>query len=531
MYYVTTLFVMLTMLFGTSLNACTSLLVSKGASRDGSVMITYTCDGRFHPHLRYTAAATHEPGDSLEISHFSGKVRGKIPQVAQTYAVVGLMNEVQLAIGETTFGGREELRDPNGLLHYWNLMQLALQRTKTARQAIEVMTDLVRDYGYGSTGESFSIADTEEAWILEMIGKGENNTGAVWVARRVPDGMISCHANQSRIGEFPLDDPKNCLYSKDVISFAIEKGYYDPDAAVPFRFCDAYSPSTAETRRFSDTRVWSLFRRAAPSKEFSDKIHRGLAEKSYPLFIQADKKLGLEDVFDLMRDHYEGSDYDMRRGIPSGPFGTPNRCRPLVWQVDSVKYAWERPVSTFHTGFSFVSQSRAWLPNAIGGVYWYGVDDTYSTCYVPLYCGIDRLPPSYTTGTMKQFSWKSAWWVFNFVANFANIRYNDMIEDIKAVQDDIESHLIGLQPAIEKTAAHLAKENPDLLERYLTDFSVSHAEQVVSRWRELAEFLITKYNDGYVDDESGEVQRGYPREWLQDLVRQNPGHYLLQPSN
>jgi dipeptidase len=531
MYNIITLFVMFSLLLGTSLNACTSLLVSKGASRDGSVMITYTCDGRFHPRLRYTPAANHEPGDSLKISHYSGKVRGKIPQVAQTYAVIGLMNEVQLAIGETTFGGREELRDPNGLLHYWNLMQLALQRAKTARQAIEVMTDLVRDYGYGSTGESFSIADTEEAWILEMIGKGENNTGAVWVARRVPDGMISCHANQSRIGEFPLDDPQNCLYSKDVISFAIEKGYYDPDAGVPFRFCDAYSPSTAETRRFSDTRVWSLFRRAAPSKEFDDKIHRGLLEESYPLFIQADTKLGLRDVFDLMRDHYEGTPYDMRRGIPSGPFGTPNRCRPLVWHVDSVKYAWERPVSTFHTGFSFVSQSRAWLPNAIGGVYWYGVDDTYSTCYVPLYCGIDKLPPSYTTGTMKRFSWKSAWWIFNFVANFANIRYNDMIKDIKAVQEDIESHLIGLQPAVEKTAAYLAKENPDLLKRYLTDFSVSHAEQVVSRWRELAEFLITKYNDGYVDDESGEVQKSYPQEWLQDLVRQQPDRYRLHQSD
>lgn len=512
----------------TPLIACTSLLVSKGASKDGAVMITYTCDGRFHPHLSYTPAADHQAGDSLEISHFGGRVKGKIPQVDHTFAVVGLMNEHQLAIGETTFGGRKELRDPNGLLHYWNLMQLALQRAKTAREAIGVMTDLVSAYGYGSTGESFSIADTKEAWILEMIGKGKNRIGAVWVARRVPNGMISCHANQARIGEFPLDDPQNCLYSKDAISFAVEKGFYDPNGDKPFRFCDVYSPATPETHRFSDTRVWSLFRRAAPSQTFSADRHRGLDADPYPLFIKPDHNLSLEDVFSLMRDHYEETAYDMRKGLQAGAFGTPNRCRPLAWQVDSTRYAWERPVSTFHTGFSFVSQSRQRLPDAVGGVYWYGVDDTYTTCYTPLYCGIEELPPSFTTGTIKRFSARSAWWVFNFVANFANLKYDYMIKDIQAVQQDIESYLIDLQPAVEKTAVTLAKENPSLLKRYLTDFSLMHAEKTVKRWRQLAELLITKYNDGYVTDESGKVQKGYPQPWLQRIIRDQPQRYRLE---
>ncbi|UCC28810.1 MAG: C69 family dipeptidase, partial [Phycisphaerales bacterium] len=248
-----------------TLEACTNILVTKGATEDGAVILTYTCDGEFHPHLRYTPAADHEPEGWLEIKDWSGNVRGKIKQVPHTYAVVGLMNEHQLAIGETTFSGREELRNPDGLLHYWDLMRLALQRAKTAREALTVMTDLVAEYGYRSTGESISIADTNEAWILEMIGPGAGGSGAVWVAVRVPDGYISCHANKARIGEFPLDDPKECLYSNNVVSFAVEKGYYDPKSGEPFRFCEAYCPATPKNCRYADTRVWSVFRRAAPS--------------------------------------------------------------------------------------------------------------------------------------------------------------------------------------------------------------------------------------------------------------------------
>lgn len=515
---------------GPQAEGCTNLLVSRGASTDGSVIITYTCDGEFHPHLRHIPAADHEPGDSLEITDWSGNLRGVIKQVPHTYAVVGQINQYQLAISETTFGGREELRNPDGLLHYWDLMRLALQRAKTAREAIAVMTSLVAEHGYRSGGESFSIADTAEVWIMEMIGPGEGGQGAEWVALRVPNGYISCHANKARIGEFPLDDAENCLYSDNVISFAVENGYYDPASGEPFRFCDAYCPATPKNQRYADARVWSIFRRAAPSRNFSPDYHRAVeGARPYPLWIKPDNKLSLADVFDLMRDHYEGTDYDMTCGVDAGPYGTPNRWRPMTWTVDSIEYVWERPISTQQTGFSFVSQSRSWLPNAVGGVLWYGVDDTYTTCYSPLYCGIDTIPRSFTIGSLGKFSWESAWWVFNFVANFANLKYSYMMPEIQAVQRDIEGTFLALQPSVEKTAAALAESDPALMTRYLTDYSVTHAELVVSRWRELGEHLMTKYNDGYVKDADGHPQeKGYPESWLREVVRSRPHQFRLR---
>jgi dipeptidase len=517
------------LLYGLPVKACTNLLVTKGASEDGSVMITYTCDGEFHPILEYTPATDHKEGDSLEITEWSGKVRGKIKQVAHTYAVVGLMNAHQLTIGETTFDGRKELRNPDGLLQYWDMMQLALQRAKTAREAIKVMTELVEEYGYRSTGESFSIADPKEAWIMEMIGPDSGGHGAEWVALKIPDGYISCHANKARIGEFPLNDPENCLYSKNAISFAVEKGYYDPKLGRPFRFCDAYCPAIPKNQRYADARVWSIFRRAAPSQNFLPDYHRAVeGAKPYPLWIKPDKKLSVADVFALMRDHYEGTDYDMTKGIDAGPYGSPNRWRPITWMVDSVEYGWERPISTQQTAFSFVSQSRSWLPNAIGGVYWYGVDDTYTTCYIPLYCGIDTIPRSFTVGTLDEFSWESAWWVFNFVANYANLKYSYMIQDIQAVQKEIEGTFLSLQPVVEKTAVELAVSDPKLLTRYLTHYSVSQAEQVVSRWKELGEYLITKYNDGYVKDENSRPQeKGYPESWLREVLKSRPEQFRV----
>jgi dipeptidase len=516
-------------IFGSRVQACTNLLVTKAASEDGSVMLTYTCDGEFHPHLDYSPAADYEPGDSLELKDWYGNVRGKIKQVLHTFAVVGMMNEHQLTICETTFDGREELQDTTGLLHYWDLMELALLRAKTAREAIVIMTDLVAEYGYRSTGETFSIADTQEVWIMEMIGPGSGGHGAIWVALRIPDGYISCHANKARIGEFPLDDPENCLYSDNVISFAVDKGYYDPKSGEPFQFCEAYCPSTPKNQRYADARVWSIFRRAAASQNFSPDYHRAVeGAKPYPLWIKPDRKLSLVDVFSLMRDHHEGTDYDMTKGIDAGPYGTPNRWRPLDWMVDSVEYSWERPISTQQTGFSFVSQSRSWLPDPIGGVLWYGVDDTYTSCYVPLYCGIDTIPKSFASGSIKEFSWESAWWVFNFVANFANLRYSDMLPEIQAVQSDIEGTFLALQPAVEKTAMEISKSDPNLLARYLTHYSVTHAEKVVARWRELGEHLIVKYNDGYVKDEEGHPQEeGYPESWLREVVKSRPDQFLL----
>jgi len=510
---------------------CSSFLVTKGASKDGSVMITYTCDGEFLPHLEYTPAQDHESGAVIEIRGRDGKIRGVIKQVPHTYAVVGLMNEHQLAIGETTFGGRSELRNPDGFLQYFFLMNLALQRAKTARQAVKVMAELVEEYGYASTGESFSIADPHEAWIMEMIGPGPGGKGAHWVALRIPDGYICAHANMSRIGEFSLDDPDNCLYSSDVISFATEKGYYDKKSGKPFSFRYAYDPPKPSSLRTCAARVWSMFRRSAPSLNLSPDFQRGIeGTKPYPLWIKPDKKLSLHDVMNIMRDHYEGTEYDMTKGIDAGPFGSPMRCRDLTWEVDGIKYSWERPISTQQTAFSFISQSRAWLPDAIGGVYWYGWDDTYTSCYVPLYCCIQELPRSFTVGDLQTFSWDSAWWVFNFVANFANLKYSHMIQDIQKVQTALEAQFISLQPMIEKTALELNETDPKLLADYLTNYSVMQGEQMVNRWIELGEYLITKYNDGYVKDERGRPRGvGYPSEWLKEVLKSKPQQFKLPP--
>jgi len=508
---------------------CSSFLVTKGASKDGSIMITYTCDGEFLPHLEYIPAQDHEPGSMIEIRGRDGKIRGTVKEVSHTYAVVGLMNEYQLAIGETTFGGRRELINRDGLLHYFLLMRLALQRAKTAREAITVMTELVEEYGYASSGESFSIGDPDEAWIMEMIGPGPGGKGAHWVALRIPDGYISAHANMSRIGEFPLNDPENCLYSPNVISFAEEKGYYDRKSGKPFSFRYAYDPPRPSSLRTCAGRVWSMFRRSAPSLNLSPDFQRGVKGiEPYPLWIEPDQKLSLQDVMGIMRDHYEGTEFDMTKGIDAGPFGCPVRCRDLTWKVDGVEYSWERPISTQQTGFSFISQSRGWLPDAIGGVYWYGVDDTYTTCYFPLYCCIQDLPKSFTVGDLQKFSWDSAWWVFNFVANYANLKYSYMVKDIHKVQEALEGQFLSLQPSVEKVAMELYKTDPKLLVQYLTDYSVSQGEEVVKRWIELGEYLLTKYNDGYVKDERGRPRGlGYPSEWLKKVLESKPEQFKL----
>jgi len=508
---------------------CSSFLVTKGASKDGSVMITYTCDGEFHPHLEYIPAQDHEPGETIKVRGRDGKIRGDVKQVAHTYAVIGLINEHQVAIGETTFGGRSELRNQEGLLHYFLLMELALQRAKTAREAIKVMAELVEEYGYGSTGESFSIADPNEAWIMEMIGPGPGGKGAHWVALRIPDGYICAHANMSRIGEFPIDDTDNCLYSTNVISFAEQKGYYDKKSGKSFSFRYAYDPPKPSSLRTCAARVWSMFRRCAPSMNLSPDFQRGVeGTKPYPLWIKPDKKLALQDVMRVMRDHYEGTPFDMTKGVDAGPFGSPLRCRGLTWEVDGTQYSWERPISTQQTAFSFISQSRDWLPDPIGGVYWYGLDDTFTSCYVPLYCCIDSLPKSFTVGNIQKFTWDSAWWIFNFVANFANLRYKDMVQDILKVQTVLEGQLLELQPVIEKTAAELLDKDPELMVRFLTNYSVSQGDMVVKRWIELGEHLICKYNDGYVKDENGRAQGvGYPSEWLKTVLKTKPEQFKL----
>ena len=513
-----------------TLDACTNLIVTSGASADGSVMITYTCDGEFHPHMSYTPPADYAPGDSLELRGWGGRLMGKIAQVPHTYGVVQLMNEHQLVIGETTFTGREELRDPDGILHYWWLMRIALQRCRTAREAVETMGALVEEYGYASTGESISIGDPDEAWLFEISGKGPGRRGAVWVAVRIPDGTICAHANQSVIREFPLDDEKNCLYAPDVIDFAIEQGYYDPASGKPFSFSDAYCPAPPQKRRYCATRVWSLFRRAAPSKELSPDYHRGVKDaEPYPLWIKPDGKLTRDEVFALMRDHYEGTPYDMCEGVDAGPFGSPNRWRPMTWEIDGTTYTWERPISTQQTGFSFVSQSRSWLPDAVGGVLWYGVDDTYFTVYTPFYACANRIPPSFGEGSMGEFSWDSAWWVVNFVSNYANLRWELMRPDIQAVQAELEGRLTAMQPAVEQAALSLYNDDPALARDYLGDYTAAVAARNLERYVELAEDLIRTYNDGYVQGEPGRPrEEGYREDWLRQVIRFHPEKYRLE---
>ena len=510
--------------------ACTNLIVSPGAMADGSTVVTYTCDGEFHPTLRLIPAEDHEPGALQDISDWGGKVMGQVPYPDHTWHVVNLMNEHQVSIAETTTGGRDELTNPDGLLHYWTLMRLALQRATTAREAVQTMGELVADHGYRSSGESFAIGDPGEAWIMEMVGPGPGGQGAHWVAIRVPDGMISAYANGGRIGAIPADGGQACLHSdlEAMQAFARANRWWDP-ADGPFDWRRAFHPDTPQKLRYTATRVWSLFRRAAPSLELSPDFHRGVeGAEPYPLFVEPDAKLTVADVFDLMRDHYEGTPYDMTRGVDAGPNGNPVRYRPMGWEVEGGSYTWERPISTQQTGFSMVCQSRAWLPAGVGGLTWYGLDDTDFTCYMPLYCSIEALPVSYETGSLGAFSWDSAWWVFNLVSNYAMLRYDAMIQDVRAAQADIEGTFLELQPAVEATAAQLAQSDPVLMRRYLTDYSVQHAELVARRWRQLAEHLLTTYNDGYVKDEQGRPrEQGYPDAWLRQVLQQRPDQFRL----
>jgi len=519
-------------------NSCTNYLITKGASVDGSTMITYNADaGGFMEPLRFHPAADYKEGDSLEIYDWdSGKYLGKIKQVKHTYSVIGNMNEHQVSIGETTFGGRSELQDTNAIMDYGSLMYIALQRAKTAREAIKVMTDLVAEYGYYSHGESFSVADPNECWILEMLGKGGEEKGAIWAARRIPDGYVAAHANQARIREILEKDPENCLYSKDVFSFAKKKGWWKPDSS-KFSFADIYAPLDPGALLFCEGRVWRFYSRIAPSQKFDTAYWRAVkGAEPYPLYIKPDKKVSVQDVISLMRDHFEGTPYDMTKGLAAGPFGCPVRWKGLTWKVegDTVNtYAWERPVSTQQTAFAFVSQMRSFLPNEIGGCFWYGVDDNYTNVYMPLYCSMTRVPPSYSFGSIKEFSFESAFWVFNLVANWAYTKYSFMLKDIQPVQQELENKFFAVQPAIEQAALTLYKTDKKLAVDFLTNYSVNEAEAVVDRWQELWKSLVVKYNDGYINDVNVSNGRSpkssfYGDEYLKHVLKERPGYYDLK---
>lgn len=516
-------------------DACTNFLVTKGASKDGSTMISYSADaGGFMDPLYFSPRGKHEPGTMVDIYEWdSGKLLGKIKQVAETYQVVGNMNEYQVAIGETTFGGRDELIDTNAIMDYGSLIYIALQRAKTAREAIRVMTDLVAEYGYYSSGESFSIADPEEVWMLEMISKGPQERGAVWVAMRIPDGYVAAHANQARIRKFPLNDPQNCLFASDVISFAEKMKYYDASKG-EFSFADTYNPLEPGGLLFCEGRVWSLFRRAAPSLNLASEYWRAYeGQEPYPLFIKPDNKLSPRDVMNLMRDHFQGTEFDMTKGLAAEPFGNPYRWKPLTFKLegDSVNtYGWERPISTQQTAFSFVSQSRSFLPREVGGLFWYGVDDTYSTVYVPLYTNMKIIPPNFEGGSIAELDLNSSFWVFNLVSNLAYTKYSYIIKDIQVVQKRLEDKYEMYQPIIEKAAMELYGKDKNSAVEFLSDYSLNEAYRMHEEWLDLWKFLAAKYNDGYinnVNDANGRHPKGvgYGNEFFKRVIKERPGYY------
>jgi dipeptidase len=498
-------------------SACTNFLITKGASADGSTMITYAADSHvLYGELYFTPAGRHAPGTMIDVYEWdTGKYLGKIPQAPVTYTAVGNINEHQVAIGETTWGGRSELRDPEAKVDYGSLMYLALQRSKTAREAIEVMTSLVAEHGYYSSGETFSISDPNEVWIMDMIGKGPGNTGAVWVARLVPDGYISAHANAARIRQFPQNDPET-LFAPDTISFARDKGWFDGDDA-DFNFAETYSPPDYGANRFCDARVWCMFNRARPSDPLpSDWVTGQDGAEPLPLWIKADRKLTVADVLGYMRDHFEGTELDMTEDIGAGPYERPYRWRPLTWKAGDKRYFNERATATQQTGFSFLAQCRSWLPAPIGGILWFSVDDAASTVYFPVYCGVTEVPYNYAvgTGSWTEFTWDSAFWVFNWVSNYTYLRYNVMIEDVRIVQRQLEAQYMAEVADIDGAAVALYQQAPKLARDYLTCYSKQTGEALVKRWKKLGEELLFKYLDGNTKDELGNVTHpGYPESW------------------
>ncbi|HKL92065.1 MAG TPA: C69 family dipeptidase [Bacteroidales bacterium] len=485
--------------------ACTNLIAGKNATMDGSVLLTYAADSHsLYGELYHWPAQTWPTGSVLDVREWdTGKYLGQIPQVKHTYSVVGNMNEHQLTIAETTFGGRPELVDSTGIMDYGSLIYIALQRAKTAREAIKVMTELVSDYGYYSSGESFSIADPNEAWIMEMIGKGTDYKGAVWVAVRIPDDCVAAHANQARIRQFPLNDPENCLFAPDVITFARQMGYFD-GINKDFSFADAYAPLDFMALRACEARVWSFFRKADPTMDRYLPYILGESPDAMPLFIKPNRKLSAQDFKNFMRDHYEDTPLDMTQDAGAGPYKVPYRWRPMTFTVDSVEYLNERAIATQQTGFSFVAQMRNWLPDPIGGILWFGVDDANTSVYVPMYCGITEIPMCFKVGNgdLLNFSWTSAFWIYNWVSNMTYQRYNQMIKDVRPIQTAIEEQFVKDVLAMDILAREAHQKDPTTVTDRLTAFSMDRAEQSTARWKKLGEYLMVKYLDGNVKKEA-----------------------------
>ena len=545
-------------LWSLNVMACTNFLVTPGASLNGSAMITYAADSHvLYGELYYRPAADYPPGTLVDVIEWdTNKFLGRIPQLSHTYSVVGNMNEHQVAIGETTYGGRGELYDSTGIIDYGSLIYITLQRARTAREAINIMGELVAEYGYCSSGESFSIADPNEVWILELIGKGTDmvttdgktynrNKGAVWVAVRIPDGYVSGHANQARIQQFPLNDPENCLYAPDVISFARDKGYYS-GADSAFSFSDTYAPVDFSGARFCDMRVWSFFKDINDDMEqYWDYVKGEDLENRMPLYIKPNRKISRKDMMNFMRDHLEGTELDMSKDAGAGPFGLPYRWRPLEWEYNGKTYLNERTTATQQTGFSFVAECRPLKPDWLGGILWFGIDDAAATTYVPMYCGMTRVPESYAVGNgdLLTYSETSAFWTFSFVSNFSYLRYNAMIEDVRKVQSELEEKYITEVSAIDAAAAVLNETNPELAREFITNYSVNMGNYTVKRYKELGHYLLVKYIDGNIKKEkdgqflrnaygypAGPDQPGYPEKWKAIVVKDD-GKNLRVPKS
>ncbi|WP_300797319.1 C69 family dipeptidase [uncultured Alistipes sp.] len=494
--------------------ACTNFIITKGASTDSSVMVSYAADSHaLYGALYHTPAGRHKAGTMLPVYEWdTGRYLTDIPQIARTWSTIGNMNEHSLIIGETTYGGREELVDTTGRIDYGSLIYITLQRATTAREAIRTIVELANTYGYASSGESFSIADPDEAWIMELIGKGYKDDGKggnarkgiVWVARRIPDGYVCAHANQSRITTFPMDDPENCLYAPDVVSFAREMGYFEGEDA-DFSFADAYAPADFGTVRGCDARVWAFFRTVADGMEDYEDYAMGYnLENRMPLWVKPRTKVSPKTVFDCMRDHYEGTPMDMTQDIGAGGHNCPYRWRPMTFEVDGTEYLNERATATQQTGFWFVAQARNDAPRDMG-ILWFGVDDAATSCLTPIFCCTQEVPECFSeqNGSMLEYSPTSAFWLFNRVTNFAYMRYDMISADIRKVTDKWENDHLA---SIADFNARVGRMSDAARRAYLTEVSVSTAEELFDRWSKLDRYLLVKYMDGNVKSEHADVQ-------------------------
>ncbi|MCH5238675.1 MAG: C69 family dipeptidase [Muribaculaceae bacterium] len=525
-------------------DACTNLIAGKKATTDGSVMITYAADSHsLYGDLSHTPRAKHAPGEMRKVVEWdTNKPLGEIPQPSETYNVVGNMNEYQVAIGETTWGGHEELLDTTGnsIIDYGSLIQIALERSKSAREAIQVMTDLVDKYGYASEGESFSIADKDEVWVMDMIGKGAEK-GAVWIAVRIPDDAISGHANEPRIRKVDFNDKENVLYSPDVISFARKRGYFngkDED----FSFADVYSTHDASTRRGCDARVWSYFRRFQPEADKYFAWCNYDSNEPMPLYIIPERKVSLEEMQQSMRDHFEGTPFEMTSDVGAGPYHVPYRWRPMEFEVDGKKYCMERAIGTQQTGWSFVSQSRDWLPDPIGGIFWFGTDDTNTSVYMPFYCSLTEVPKPLEKGDINTFSMDSNFWMNNWVANQAYNRYEPMIPDIRKVQGSLETAFQTTRNDKDAELKALYDAGKiESLQKAVNEEAALFANQATDAYRDLAIYLLVKFMDGNQKktNEDGSFQLteygipaypsfpGYDQKYYENIVKETGDHFLI----